>query len=1053
MMSVIGLSILMIDDDEDDVLIVRELLSDVRDQRYQVVWAATIDEGLAQLSSRRFDATLVDYRLGNVRGTDHLNAISDRAPAMPIMVLTGQGDYNADQYALDSGAADYLIKQDLTGDALHRAIRYAMERQGAYDILARREHYYRHLFESHPSACLVYDRFDQTILAANEAAGVLYALDRQALIGQPLSQLFARPSTDFELFLTMRHAVPHVRRATAWTHRTHAGEELEVELLETALDYQGQSAQLLVVSDRTPQIRADRDARESERALLQLLSDSRDAIVVLDKGKNIQYANRAAESLLGLESSQWGQLAIPLDGKDHFDWHYAESGCDREFEVLRSNTRWNSQHMTMLTMRDITERKLADERLRLFERSLESSNNGVVIVDARLDDFPIIYVNPAFTRITGYTSDEVMGKNCRFLQRDDNDQASLGVLRDALSRRQECNVVVRNFRKDETPFWNDLFIAPVTDSQGEVTHFIGVQNDISAQRQIEHTLAFNASHDVLTNLPNRSLLIDRIEQAATVARRFERTMAILYIDLDDFKPINDALGHYLGDRILIETGKRLQNLIRPGDTLARISADEFVVLLPDLAQADDVVTIVESLLVSISEPFDIGKSDRIHLTASIGIALSDGTLNDSLGLIRRADMAMYQAKKAGRNLFRWYEDRMGDDVGRSVRLRSEIQSALENQHFTLCYQPQFNLLSGQVVGFEALIRWQHEAMGNISPARFIPVAEQSGQIRAITEWVVEQACRDRKVLNSNGFYQPIALNMSPVLFKDAHLKQWLERKITGAGLSCNEFELEIVESVLMGTSLESLETLNDLRKAGFRLSIDDFGTGFSSLSYLKHLPIQKLKIDQSFIKDIIQNQNDASIVRAIISIARNLGIKVIAEGVETNEQAVFLRREHCDDFQGFLRSPAIPLEALLLFLRQPDRVINYLEAGHDEPTLLIVDDEPYVLKSLNRCLRSQGYRILTANSAEEAFKLLAVTRVHVILSDQRMPVMSGTEFLKQVRKLYPSTIRMVISGYTDLKTVTEAINEGAIYKFLTKPWDDEELQNLMASAFADIAEQ
>lgn len=1053
MMSALGLSVLMIDDDEDDVLIVRELLSDLPDQRYQIVWAATIAEGLEQLSARNFDATLVDYRLGNVLGIDYLDAISDHAPSMPIIVLTGQGDVNADQYALDSGAADYLVKQDLTGDSLHRSIRYAIERHSAYDILSRREHYYRHLFDSHPSACLVYDHVDKRILAANNAAAVLYKQDRQSLIGQPLSQLFARPTTDYEVFLGMQNTVSDIRRATVWTHRSFNGDELEVELLQTALDYQGQAAHLLVVSDRTPQIRADRDARESERALLQLLSDSRDAIVVLDKGRSIQYANRAAERLLGLESSQWGQLSIPLDGDDHFDWHYSENGCDREFEILRSNTRWAGRRMTMLTMRDITERKLTDERLRLLERSLESSSNGVVITDARRDDNPIIYVNPAFTRITGYTCDEALGKNCRFLQLGDHDQASLEVLRDAISKHRECNVVVRNYRKDETPFWNDLFIAPVTDEEGEVTHFIGVQNDISAQRQIEHTLAFNASHDVLTNLPNRSLLIDRIGQAASVARRFQRAMAILYIDLDDFKPINDALGHYLGDRILIETGKRLKNLIRPGDTLARISADEFVILLPDLAQADDVVTIVESLLAAVSEPFDVGASERIHLTASIGIALSDGTLDDSLGLIRRADMAMYQAKKAGRNLFRWYEDRMSEDVGKSVRLRSEIQTALEHQQFSLAYQPQFNLLSGQVVGFEALIRWQHPTMGNVSPARFIPVAEQSGQIRAITEWVVEQACRDRKVLSNNGFYQPIALNMSPILFKDTNLNKWLEQKICNAGLSCGDFELEIVESVLMGTSLESLDTLNELRKAGFRLSIDDFGTGFSSLSYLKHLPIQKLKIDQSFIRDIIQNQNDAAIVRAIISIARNLGIKVIAEGVETDEQAMFLRRENCDDFQGYLRSPAIPLEALLYYLRQPEHAINYQEAGQEEPTLLIVDDEPYLLKSLNRCLRNQGYRILTANSAEEAFKLLAVTRVHVILSDQRMPVMSGTEFLKQVRKLYPRTIRMILSGYTDLKTVTDAINEGAIYKFLTKPWDDEELKVLMASVFADVAEQ
>ncbi|WP_037339594.1 EAL domain-containing protein [Saccharospirillum impatiens] len=1047
MKSVIGLSVLIIDNDEDDALIVQRVLDAVSDQRYQVTWSKTIEDGLDQLSRRRFDVTLFDYRLWDVLGSEYLTAISTSAPEMPVMVLTEEGDRGADDYSLDSAATDYLAKKDLTGDALHQAIQYAIERQSAYEALSRREHYYRNLFQNHPSACLVYDRFDQTVLAVNEAASHLYEIPHPSLTGQPLKQLFARADTDFDVFLNMDQATSNPSRATVWTHRTRSGEPLEVELQVTALDYQGQAAQLLVISDRTPQIRADRDARESERALLQLLSDSRDAIVVLDKVMNIQYANRTAECLLGLETSQWGRLEIPLDGHDQLNWHYVQNGQDREFEVLRSPTRWSGQPMTMLTMRDITERKQTHERLRLFERSLESSSNGVVIVDTRLFDDPISYVNPAFTYITGYNPEEVMGKNCRFLQREDNDQASLTVLRQALSNQQSSNVVVRNYRKDGTPFWNDLYIAPVADSQGVVTHFVGVLNDISAQREIEHTLAYNASHDVLTGLPNRSLLIDRIDQAVTLARRYQRTTAVLYIDLDEFKPVNDALGHSLGDRVLVETGRRLSRQIRSGDTLARISADEFIVLLPDLAKADDVVAIAEALLASVREPMDIGESERVHLTASIGIALSDGTLDDSLELIRRADMAMFQSKVAGRNHYRWYEDRMSEEVSQTVRLRGELEIALEQNQFFLCYQPQLNLLSGKVVGLEALIRWQHPTGGTVSPGQFISAAENNGQIRAITEWVVEQACIDRSVLSSNGFNQPIAINLSPVLFKDADLKHWIEQKVVSAGLSCADFELEIVESVMMGTSLASLETLNDLRNAGFRLSIDDFGTGFSSLNYLKHLPIQKLKIDQSFVNEIIHNQNDASIVRAIISIARNLGIDVIAEGVETEEQAAFLRREHCHNIQGFLYSPAIPIEPLLAFLRKPAPVQRFEEPGQEEPTLLIVDDEPYVLKSLNRCLRNQGYRILTAESAEEAFRLLASHPVHVILSDQRMPVMSGTEFLKQVRKLYPGTIRMIISGYTDLKTVTEAINEGAIYKFLTKPWDDEALRVMVSHAF------
>ncbi|WP_189609163.1 EAL domain-containing protein [Saccharospirillum salsuginis] len=679
---------------------------------------------------------------------------------------------------------------------------------------------------------------------------------------------------------------------------------------------------------------------------------------------------------------------------------------------------------------------------------MASTRNGVLICDVRQDDIPIIYANPAFERITGYTLDEVLGRNCRFLQGPDTGSSSVRQLAEAIEQRVETSLVLKNYRKDGTAFWNDLYISPVPDEQGEVTHFIGIVNDISEQRRYEHTLAYNASHDVLTNLPNRSLLEDRIRQGMQIAHRYQRTLAVLYIDLDGFKAINDTLGHLSGDQVLIEVGRRIEQVLRPGDTVARLAADEFVVLLPDLAHHDDIVPISEKLLTSIAQPYWI-ESTSYHLTASIGIAVNQDEDEDPMKLVRQADLAMYQAKQAGRNIYHWYTDDLNREVSHSLRLRSDLQNALDSGDFELHYQPQLSLTTGRVTGLEALIRWRHPELGMVSPGDFIPLAESTGQIAALSDWVLQTACDARRQLLKLDHNLPISLNLSPVLFKDNQLVKHMVRTITENGLRCDQFELEILESVMFGHHDRALTLLNEMRDAGFRLSLDDFGTGFSSLNYLKSLPIHKVKIDRSFVQDLISDQNDAAIVRAIISMAHLLKLSVTAEGVETESQSAFLKREGCDEIQGFLHSRALPLPDLITYLdRTRWQAENDASVTPDNSRcLLILDDDEFILKSLSRALRGEGYQVLLANKADDAFRMLAQVDVQVILSDQRMPEMSGTEFFKRVKSLYPETVRIILSGYTDLQSVTDAINQGAIYKFLTKPWDDDELRQIISDAF------
>ncbi|AOE83179.1 EAL domain-containing protein [Pseudomonas sp. TCU-HL1] len=705
----------------------------------------------------------------------------------------------------------------------------------------------------------------------------------------------------------------------------------------------------------------------------------------------------------------------------------------------------------VIAFRDISRAKESEKQLRILQRSIEASYNGALICDATAADLPIIYVNPAFERITGYSAGEALGRNCRFLQGNDREQPGIAAIRHALAEKREVHVVLRNFRKDGTPFWNNLYIAPVPNEHGQITHFIGVQNDISEQKRVESELAYNASHDVLTGLPNRTLLEDRLRQGCQISQRYQRQLAVLFIDLDGFKPINDSMGHGIGDQILVEVARRLSQQVRPGDTVARLGGDEFILILPDLAREEDVLQVAERVIDCIARPYPIAGSE-LRITASLGIAMSEKGMQQPMQLIQQADLAMVKAKQQGRNCYQWYTSDLEQKVSERVTLRNELQKALEASAFMLYYQPQIDGRNGRVTGYEALLRWQHPLLGFISPAQFVPVAEDTGQIIPLSEWVLATACRDCRELLDRGMGSTVvAVNISAVHFQRNIFVDSVRRILEETRLPAELLELEITETVLLDNAERAIATLQALKDLGVRLSIDDFGTGFSSLNYLKRLPIDKVKIDRAFVQEIISDHHDAAITQGIISMAHHLRLRVIAEGVETEPQCAFLKKSHCDEFQGYYFARPMPFKQLEQFLHEHHkRPVAYLEtrAGvGSAQTLLLLDDEDNILRALTRVLRRDGYQILTATRAQDAFAQLAKHDIQVILSDQRMPGMNGTEFLSRVKDLYPDTIRIVLSGYTDLKSVTDAINQGAIYQFLTKPWDDDQLRAVIAQAF------
>jgi diguanylate cyclase (GGDEF)-like protein/PAS domain S-box-containing protein len=452
---------------------------------------------------------------------------------------------------------------------------------------------------------------------------------------------------------------------------------------------------------------------------------------------------------------------------------------------------------------------------------------------------------------------------------------------------------------------------------GEIVGVFGIARDISEQKHYERQLSFNACHDRLTGLPNRVSLEDRLIRDCHVSRRSKYRLAVICIDLDGFKSINDSIGYYFGDQVLIEVAQRMTQQVRPGDTVVRMGGDEFIVLLPNLHRVEDVVPVTERLMASIAEPYCIQGID-LHLSASVGITLSDGHIEQPMQLIQQADMAMYKAKQQGRNNFQWYTSDLNQRVCEHASLRNDLQKAIETQSFKLHYQPQIEARTGQVVGIEALLRWEHPEKGFISPAVFVPVAEDSGQIIPLSLWVLDTACAQLRQLGEQGITgMSMAVNISPMHFQRVHFVQCVQATLEKHGLRGEQLELEITESLLLHNAEQAIDTLHRLKALGVRIALDDFGTGFSSLSYLKRLPIDKIKIDRSFIQEIATDHHDAAITQGIISMAHHLSLTVVAEGVETASQVDFLKGSCCDIFQGYYFAKPMPYAEIEAFLSHP----------------------------------------------------------------------------------------------------------------------------------------
>jgi diguanylate cyclase (GGDEF)-like protein/PAS domain S-box-containing protein len=555
---------------------------------------------------------------------------------------------------------------------------------------------------------------------------------------------------------------------------------------------------------------------------------------------------------------------------------------------------------------------------KVLDKVFESTLEGILITDRT---GVIQSVNPAFTRITGYSAAESIGKTPSILNSGKQSPEFYQHLWHSLERDGQWQGEVVNRRKNGLLYTEHLSISGIHNAEGLCEHYVAVFSDITQRKLAEERLHFLANHDALTGLPNRTLFLERLQRALDRAEEDSSHLALFFVDLDRFKLINDTLGHRAGDELLLRIADDLRAVLPPHATVARLSGDEFTVLLENIVSIDQAASRAQAILDELASETEL-RGEELYVTASIGISLYPEDGRTAEPLLANADAAMYRAKERGRNTFQFYTADLNARATERLKLEYALHRALSQSEFELWYQPKVELANGRLHGAEALLRWRHPELGLVSPAVFIPIVEESSLMAGIGEWVLNTACSDvRRWVEAGLFAGRMAVNLSGRQFKFANIAEQVQGILQRSGLDSRWLELEVTESVAMDEERGMVEVLKQLRTLGLQLAIDDFGTGYSSLSYLKRLPVQVLKIDQSFVAGLPGNADDGAITSAIVSIAKSLGLKVVAEGVETVEQQQFLAGLGCEYGQGYLFGKPMPADAFECYLA--DRLAIY----------------------------------------------------------------------------------------------------------------------------------
>jgi diguanylate cyclase (GGDEF)-like protein/PAS domain S-box-containing protein len=783
------------------------------------------------------------------------------------------------------------------------------------------------------------------VVRASQSVLRLLGYSPEEILGSSLADMYFHPQ-DRQDFL--RSLAESNGALAAYESRLRHRDGREVWVLTNAQYLRNADGKIVGVEGTTrdnTEHRAMVEAlKNSEARLVALIEALPDAVILKDGEGHWQIVNSAGLALFRLKGLDWQgkdskQLAamkpdlvatITRDrSSDQVAWRnrrltrseeeiLGEEGQTHHWEFVKLPlfNPDGSRRGLLVVARDLTERRRAEEDLRLAAQVFENSGEAIMIMDA---DSLAVSVNRAFLEMSGYQPSEVLGKAPAMLKSDLHDEDFYHRLWQSLTDTDYWQGEIWNRRKNGEVYPEWLGISTLHSPDGKVTHYVAISSDISERKAAEARIEFLAHHDPLTDLPNRLLLKDRLERAIVHGDRTGTKVALLFIDLDRFKTVNDSLGHPVGDRLLREAAQRLRTCIRDMDTVSRQGGDEFLVVLTEPEDADAVTSVAEDILSALAMPFSLD-GHEVAISCSVGIAVFPEDGSDFDGLLKKADIAMYHAKEAGRNAFRYYTERMNIDALERLDLQNRLRRGLEQNEFVLYYQPLIELASNRIVGAEALVRWNSPDLGLVMPGRFINVAEESGLIVPIGEWVLREACHELRRWHDAGHtHLSMAVNLSAIQFRRGSVEESVMRALGEAGADPAALELELTESILLQGAEHVLATVRRLKGLGVRLSIDDFGTGYSSLAYLKRFAVDKLKIDQSFIRDLPTDPDSAAIVRAVIQMAKSLNLLVLAEGVETAATAENLRLLRCDYVQGFFFDRPMPAEQFRALIESRQR--------------------------------------------------------------------------------------------------------------------------------------
>lgn len=847
--------------------------------------------------------------------------ISDRRKSPMLLMLTGNTERGKEVF---EGLSEEMTQTFLVFAAQVSALKESFRDRQQVGLLNQD---LVSILRAIPDELVELDTYGRyiNVWSSNES---MLAVPASKLLGRTIEQMLPEEAAD-----TLREAM-----AEANSKGTSIGYQVFLETPSGGRWYElsislkkapgGNRTYMVLSRNVTERREGERRLRDSESRFRRIFEQT-DAIAVqgYDRDRRVFYWNAASERLYGYTSDQAiGQCLEDLIAEESGQSRFREelnvaianglsisakemrlgNAAGEKLNILCSHVAttgsesWGEMYCIGV---DLSKLRSAEDRVRQLSQAVEQSPVSVVITNVA---GVIEYVNTACCETSGYTEEELLGQHSRIFKSGQMASTIFERLWGSVVAGSDWQGEIQNRRKNGELYWEQAIISPVVDEHGQVIKFLGVKEDITHRKALDDQILHQATYDSLTNLPNRLLVLDRLENMVDSSRRDAMPIAVIFLDVDDFKKVNDSLGHDIGDQVLIEAGRRIGEAVRGGDTVGRLGGDEFIVLLRDIGRGQNASRVAEAIIAQFRRPFRVGDRDML-LTVSGGIALFPEDGGKSSDLLRKADSAMYHAKSLGKNTYAFFTDTLNQGIERRFSLEEQLQSALAKNELSVVYQPKVNLKNSMIEGVEALVRWYNPILGHVPPTEFIPIAEQSGQILLIGRFVLETAIKQVANWNARlGRTLTVAVNLSPRQFRDAHLLSFVADTLEENGLPTHSLELEVTEGILIEGNQGVDIALDHLQATGVRLVMDDFGTGYSSLNYLRTYPFHVLKVDRSFVRDMTSDSADCELVNAAIAMGHGLGLSVVAEGVENSAQLNLLRAQGCDFAQGYYFSRPLP---------------------------------------------------------------------------------------------------------------------------------------------------